>query len=278
VETLQPVTKHGAVLLAQDAGTHLDHEVRTDTDEEAIESRVVEGAERDPVLHDRIASGLPVRDDVRGLEQLAMPEAAECALIAIRFENALAEGALVEPLPDDGRDVGAARLRVFRGVPDAPERILRRFLRVLDVIDLDPKGQRARIVPDDEHGPGGHIPPEHDPVEVDQRGSSPHGFAEAGVVSVRGIRAAVLVVEKPLVPEAVVIRPRRGGCDRERHRGKDTRLEDPLRAEKRDALSPELESPGEEVARQHVSELADLAPQPVECSDAYLGIYGGDGN
>jgi hypothetical protein len=51
-----------------------------------------------------------------------------------------------------------------------------------------------------------------------------------------------------------------------------------LRAEKRDALCPELESLGEKSARQHVPELADLAPQPVERSDAYLGIYGGDGN
>ena len=80
VDPFQPVQKHRPVLFIQDLLPDLDDVVRPDTDELPIEGGVVQLAEREPILHSRLAARLRVRNDVGGVEQLLVAKTAQRAL------------------------------------------------------------------------------------------------------------------------------------------------------------------------------------------------------
>lgn len=84
MQALEPVAQHGAVGLAPDVGPHLDPVVGPDADEVPVEGRVVQLAQGEPVVDHGLAAGLPVRDDVGGVEQLLVAQPAEAALAAVR--------------------------------------------------------------------------------------------------------------------------------------------------------------------------------------------------
>jgi len=63
----------------------------------------VELAEREAVGNDRLAQGMAVGEDVGGLQQLVMAEAADGAALLVGAEHALAKPPLVQVLPDDRR-------------------------------------------------------------------------------------------------------------------------------------------------------------------------------
>ena len=65
---LQAHDKHRAVVLGEDRRLDLDHVVRTDREEEAVERGVVQLAERHAVAHYRLALGVAVRRDVGRIE------------------------------------------------------------------------------------------------------------------------------------------------------------------------------------------------------------------
>ena len=75
MKPFQAVEQHRAVLLLEDVAPDLDDSVRTHTDEQLVERGVMQFAQRKPVGHAR-RSGLAVRHDVRGVEQLVVTEAA----------------------------------------------------------------------------------------------------------------------------------------------------------------------------------------------------------
>jgi hypothetical protein len=73
LEPLKPVLEHRAVRLAQDIQPKVYHEIRADTEDVAIEGRVVKLAERDSIGHDGLTPRIAVGQDVGGLEQLQVP-------------------------------------------------------------------------------------------------------------------------------------------------------------------------------------------------------------
>ncbi|MCX5797005.1 MAG: hypothetical protein NTY77_16050 [Elusimicrobia bacterium] len=72
-------------------------------------------AQGQAVGDDGLASGVAVRKDVGGVEELLVAQSADGALFLIGFEDALAEGSLVDALLDFGGDVVAAQGDLARG-------------------------------------------------------------------------------------------------------------------------------------------------------------------
>jgi len=64
VQTLKTVPEHRAVALGKYPRMNLDDIVGPDTDNEVIEGSVVDLAERQPIGHQWLPSGLRVRNDV----------------------------------------------------------------------------------------------------------------------------------------------------------------------------------------------------------------------
>ena len=95
--------------LFENVGANLDDVVRAHSQEESIEGRVVQPAEREAVSHNRLTPWFRVRNDVGRIQQLAMPEATEGALVAVGKKYALAEHPLVNALARKRRDVFATR-------------------------------------------------------------------------------------------------------------------------------------------------------------------------
>ena len=99
VHFLQPVQQHRPVFFSKNRRPHLDHVGRRHRQEVPVVRRMVQLAQREPVRDDRFAVGLGVPDDVRRVEQLLVPQAAQRALGLVRAQHALAKGALMEPGP-----------------------------------------------------------------------------------------------------------------------------------------------------------------------------------
>lgn len=126
---------------------HFDRVVGPDCQEEAVESGMMELAEREPVAHNRIALVLRIRDDVRRVEQFLMPKMADGALLAISLENALAKLPLVNATTECRDDVSPLDLS---GVLARPK--LRFSQGAESPLDIDLEDQSAWIVADDEDG------------------------------------------------------------------------------------------------------------------------------
>ena len=102
VQRLDAVHQRWPVLFSQQIGAHLHDVVGSNAEEVAVEGGVMELAQRQPV-RDGWFSLVGVGHDVRGVEQLRVPETAEGALAPVGVEDALPKRALVEALPDRGR-------------------------------------------------------------------------------------------------------------------------------------------------------------------------------
>ena len=76
-------------------GPYLDDVVRPHSDKEAVEDRVMEPAERQAIADHRLAIGVSVRNDVCGVEELVVLQAAHSTLMPIRVKNPLAERSLM---------------------------------------------------------------------------------------------------------------------------------------------------------------------------------------
>ena len=132
------------------------------------------------------------------------------------------------------------------------------------VVDRHGEGEPARVVADDEHRPGWNVFPRNQAVEVDQRQAFLHREAEAPVIGVIRVRAAVSVAQEVVRTEGVVVRSTGGGRDGERRAGQHARLEDALRSDERHAGSVQREPAGEQRPRQDVTVAVDLRLDPLE--------------
>ncbi len=83
MKPLNRVLKGRPIGLLQNVGPDLNNVVRPHSQEEPIEGRVVQSAQRDPILYDRLTLRLGVRDYMRGVEQFTVPQPAERTLISV---------------------------------------------------------------------------------------------------------------------------------------------------------------------------------------------------
>src|SRR5262245_5865217 len=114
-----------------------------------------------------------------------MTEPADGTALPIGTEHPLAEAALVQPLPDDRRDVLSPRGQ-RRRVIDLPGSQGRDL-----VVDRHDEGQILRVVVNDEYRPGRLVEARDYPMEVDQRGPAPHSNPEPAIVAMLRVVAAV---------------------------------------------------------------------------------------
>lgn len=218
--------------------------VGADTEDLSIEGCVVESAECQAVRDDRLTPGVAVRNDVRRLEQLGVPQTANGTTVLVGLQHSLPEGRLMEASQRYGRHIRPPCLRdTRRGTPTLCQALAR--------VHCDAEAEFVRIVTDDVDRPRGQILSLDHSKQVDERSSSLHRKAQAYVVAVSRIRSAIAVKEEPIVLEAIFVGPgptldlgsRR---DAEWHLWESGRLEDALRANERHPLALEVEA-----ARQH---------------------------
>lgn len=149
--------KHRPVDFFEDINTHFDAVVGRDANNVGIECRVMELAQGQSIRDTRLPLRVAIRDNVRCLQQLMMPQAANRAVLAIPREHPLPERLLVEPLAHKPGDVPSAEVRFDAGDWS-------RNPHELALIDGDREGQRRRVVPDDVDGPRRHIAAHDDAV------------------------------------------------------------------------------------------------------------------
>jgi len=147
VETLQAVAEHRAVRLVPDLLADVDDQVGADTQDVGVEGAVMEPAEGQAVRQDGLAPRVPVRKDVRGVEELRVAQAADRAPLLVRAQDAPPEALLVEAPAGQLGDVPASSLA------DEGGSVLCRLPRHVLRLDLDREGQRARVIAHDEDGP-----------------------------------------------------------------------------------------------------------------------------
>src|SRR3989338_4850722 len=105
VEALEAMAEHGPIGLAKNGGLHLDLKVGANAEQVAVERRVVQRAEGQAVRHHGLAARVAIGQDVGGLEQLLVAQAADGATLLVGREHALAEALLMEPLTGRAGDV-----------------------------------------------------------------------------------------------------------------------------------------------------------------------------
>ena len=83
-DLLQAVTQHRAVDLFQNVAPDLDDTVRPYAKNVRVERGMVELAEGESVRNDRLAARVPIGEDVRGFEKLAVTQPADRTRLTIR--------------------------------------------------------------------------------------------------------------------------------------------------------------------------------------------------
>jgi hypothetical protein len=106
VKILETVTEHRPVRFPQDVRPDLNHVVGADAQDVAVECRVVDLAQGEPVPHLRGAAFSSVAHDVRSIEEFRMLEPAYRAAPSVCVQDALPEAGLMEA--DQGETCGVS--------------------------------------------------------------------------------------------------------------------------------------------------------------------------
>lgn len=268
MEILQAVAQHQTVDFVEDVVPDLHDEVVADAEDVAIEGGVMELAHGQTIRDDRLSSGVAVGKDVRGVEQLGMPQAAKCARVAVRPQHALAELQLMKPLTGQPGDV-----RPARGVHDVDLEVGPDQLRV---VHRHGEGQRGGIVAHDEHGPLREVLTGNDAMEVDERHLLLHGDSQTHVVGMTGVGAAVAVPQEAVRSHLIFVGSRpprdfRHGGDAQR-RSQHGGLEDALGPHKWHAAAVEDEALTQWSDGEHLAVQIDEVGQEAEGRQPYPAI------
>ncbi len=231
------------------------------SDEVAIESRVVQLAQGDAVGHDRLSAGLFVAHDVSCIQELFMAEVTESTLPSIRGEDLRSKAALVGSLHKRPCDVLAARFgQVIHhdGPVQGPV-----DPRLAQIIHCDPKAQAERIIGHHKNRPGGKVLTLLDPEEVNEGNSKLHEAPQSDVVAMFRVAPSVLVVQESFFRHVVLIRS--GSHSRNRKRKvHQTWFEDALRTYQGNPAITVVETLCEELTGKDVALESGLFHQPSE--------------
>src|SRR5262249_13332634 len=108
MEPLKTMLQHQSVNLIQDIHAHFHRVVRCDADDVAIERGMMQLAERQSVRNPRVAFWISVGDDMCSFEELLMAQAADRAVLAIRFKHTFTECLLVKALSDQSSHIATS--------------------------------------------------------------------------------------------------------------------------------------------------------------------------
>src|SRR5689334_9016726 len=105
MDLLEANDQHRAVGLREDGWTDLDPIVGPHSEEESVESCMVEFAQGQTIRNNRASLLISVRGDVSRIEQLAVPQATKRATLPVGTDHPLAERYLVQPTLNRRRHV-----------------------------------------------------------------------------------------------------------------------------------------------------------------------------
>jgi hypothetical protein len=148
------VGEHGPVHFSQYVISHLQHKVRTDSDDVGVKRSVVQLAERQAIGDQGFTEGMAVRENMCSIEKLLVAEPAHGAGTLVGGEHTFSECGLVDTLASQSCDVKTTRLVTEEAlVPD------RRWLRIIDCYR---EAERCRIVSHYQGRPVSKVPPGHE--------------------------------------------------------------------------------------------------------------------
>ena len=104
MESLEDV-EHRAVVIVEKSAGDVNAEIRRHPDKILVERPMVDRAKGESVAHDWLTQLLRVADDVGGVEESDLAEAADGAAIGVRGKDRAAELCLMDPLLDLANDV-----------------------------------------------------------------------------------------------------------------------------------------------------------------------------
>jgi len=270
---LKAMSEHRAVRFREDVVRDDDPEVGLDPKEISVERRVVEFAQADSVRDARLAVGIGVRDDMRGIEEFGVLEVADGAVFSVGAEDAFAKGLLVEALASRDEAIAAREIGFCHAVGEGqPAR---------NPIDVETELEPGRIVAGDVDRPCGDVSSGNCCVEVDERGLGTHGVADPTVVDVIRVRAPVFINHGSIGLEPVVVGawPAGSGSDgrqAERTVAQDRGFEDALGADQADLLTSEEEALFERSALEGLAVDSSVLCQELKGSgaDGFIEICG----
>jgi hypothetical protein len=105
VECLERVNERRPVVLVENVPADFQHVVGAEPQEVAIKGCVMQGTQGDAVSDNWLTGGIGIGDDVSGIQEFFVAQAAERALTPISVKHALSEGSLMESNADHGGDV-----------------------------------------------------------------------------------------------------------------------------------------------------------------------------
>jgi hypothetical protein len=210
VERLKGVDERGTVGFGEDVVTDLNHIVRAEAEEVAIEGRMMERAEGDSVSDEWLPSRVRVGNDMRRVEKFLVTQAAERALTLVRLEYPFAKSSLMESEAHHGSRVE----------PTCCVSVLVELIDLLGgpqtdvscIVDGHGERESAGLVGYDEDRPGSEVPTRGDPVEIGKGQAPLHRKAEASIIGMLWVGSAVPIPKKPVWTEGIVVRTSwRGG-------------------------------------------------------------------
>ena len=144
------------------------------------------------------------------------------------------------------------------------------------IVDLNCEGELIPIIPNNEYRPCGQVATFDEAEEVYQRDTSPHQLTESNVIPMIRIIAPIFVT-KPAVPaRAVVVGPIYGRAYRQRQLAR-LGLENPLRADERDADAPDLKTALQDRPGKDIVVFGNPFGEPAKGGTAYGGVTHWDG-
>ena len=203
VKTFETMQQHRSVLLFQDVSSHHDDAVRAHANEVLVVGSVMKLAKREHIRNRGLAA-FAVGDDVRGIKELAVPQAAKRTLGPVRTENPLSERSLVNADLELARHIAAT----FRNIwLDGGGRRRGHLVEVehRSIIELDSEEVPDGIVSDHEDRPCGKVAPGNEGEEIDEGDPLSHELPEPCVVPMGMVGTPVRVEEAALATRAVVV-------------------------------------------------------------------------
>ncbi len=272
VKALEAVEEHGAIGFAQHIGPDLHHIVRTDAEKKLVEGGMMEFAKGDAVFDDGISAGLVVWNDVGRIEQLAVPQPAQSALISVSGQHPLPESPLMKPMAHPISDIGAPCHDILASEAFADLSPFHRLQCVAHIVKRDLKRELFGHVTHDKHRPFSKVFPGDHAVEIDQRGLLLKCFSKPDIFMMPWIVSPVAIKQESIGSKAVVVWAFRGGGNAKRNFIEDSGLENALGTEEGNSLTAELEALGKNRPRDDIFILCRFFRQPVKCRQPHFGI------
>src|ERR1700730_10425843 len=108
LESLQPVQQHRSVFLSEHVFTHLNPQVRSDSQHLAIEGGVVQRTQRESIRNKWLSVGVAIGKNMRSIKQFTMAKPENAARIVVGKQYPFSKSLRMESPLDQGGDVPSA--------------------------------------------------------------------------------------------------------------------------------------------------------------------------